>query len=133
VLRPLSLATVAVRAEAIRSRHWAKRLASKIAYGVAAMLVLLAAIFWLHVALWYWLRGAFNHQEAALIIGGGDVVLAAILGGLAARSTPSRIETEAGQVRDTALRDATRMPAIAGAVGSWLSILTPELLRRFRR
>ena len=132
-MRSLSLATVAVRAEAIRSRYRAKRLAFKIVYGMAALLALLVAIFWLHVALWHWLRGTFNHLEAALIIGGGDVLLAAILVSLAARSSPSRIENEARQVRDTAIRDATKMPRMAGAVGPWLPILAPLLLRRFRR
>lgn len=133
MLRPLRLATLAARAEGIRSRHRATRLASKIGYAIGALLVLLAAVFWLHVALWYWLREMFNHQEAALIIGGGDVLIAAILGIVAARSAPSRTEDEARQVRDTALRDATRMPGMAGSLGPWLPILAPLLLRRFRR
>jgi hypothetical protein len=129
-MRSLRLATVAARAEAIRSRHRAKRLASKTAYGVAAMLLLIAAMFWLHVALWHWLRGMFNHQEAALIVGGSDVLVVIILGGLAARSAPSRLENDARQVRDTAVRDATTSGL---AAGSWLPILAPLLLRRFRR
>ena len=131
--RPLRLATLAARAEAIRSRHRAKRLASKIIYGIAALLVILAAVFWLHVALWHWLRGMFSHLEAALIIGGGDVVLAAILGAFAAWSGPSRTENEAREVRDIAIRDATRLPRMAGSLGPWLTILAPLLLRRFRR
>jgi hypothetical protein len=75
----------------------------------------------------------FNHQEAALIIAGGDVVLAAILGGFAARSGPSRTENEAREVRDMAIRDATKMPRMAGSLGQWLPILAPLLLRRFPR
>jgi hypothetical protein len=133
VLRPLSLATAAARAEAIRSRHWAKRHLSKIIYGAAALLVLFAAVFWLQVALWHWLRGTFSRQEAALIIGGGDLLVAAILGGLAARSAPSQVEREAREVRDMAIRDATRMPRMAGTIGPWLPILAPLLLRRFKR
>lgn len=133
MLRPLSLASVAARAEGIRLRHLAKRLAFKIVYATAALLVLLVALFWLHVALWYWLRGFFNHLEAALIIGGGDVLMAAILVGLAVRSAPSRTENEAREVRDIAIRDATRMPRMAGSLGPWLPILAPLLLRRFRR
>jgi hypothetical protein len=133
VLRPLRLAGVVVRAEGIRSRHRAKRLAFRVVYGMAAMLVLLAAICWVHVALWYWLRGSLNHQEAALIIGGGDLLLTAILAGLAARSSPSRLESEAREVRDTAWRDATKVPRMAGSLGPWLPILAPLLLRRFRR
>jgi hypothetical protein len=67
------------------------------------------------------------------MIGGGDLLLGAILGGLAARSAPSRTEHEARQVRDTALREATKIPRMAGAVGPWLPVLAPVLLRRFRR
>jgi hypothetical protein len=133
VLISLRLANVALRAEAIRSRHRAKRVASKAGYAIGALLLFLVAIFWLHVALWHWLRGMFDRQEAALIIGGGDVVLAAILGGFAAWSGPSRTETEAREVRDIAIRDATKFPRMAGSLGPWLSMLGPLLLRRFRR
>jgi hypothetical protein len=77
VFRSLSLASVAARAEAIRLRHQAKRLAFKIVCGMTALLFLLAALFWLHVALWYWLRSRLNHEEAALMIGGGDLLLGA--------------------------------------------------------
>jgi hypothetical protein len=133
VFRPLGLASVAARAEAIRLRQQAKRLAAKIVYGMTALLFLPAALFWLHVAFWYWLRGTLSHEEAALMIGGGDILLGAILGGLAARSAPSRTEHEARQVRDTALREATRIPRMAGAVGPWLPVLAPVFLRRFKR
>jgi uncharacterized membrane protein len=133
VLRPLRLAGVAARAEALRSRHHAKRWASKIVYAIGALLLLLLAIFWLHVALWHWLRGMFNHQEAALIIGGVDVLLTAIFAFLATRSAPRRLENEAREVRDMAIQDATRMPRIAGSLGSLLPIVAPLLLSRFRR
>ena len=133
MLRPLHLATIAARAEAIRLRQRAKRLALKIVYGMAALLALLVAVFWLHVALWDWLRGTFNHQEAALIVGGGDVLVAAILVGLAARSAPSRTENEAREVRDLAIRNATKFPRMAGSLGPWLPMLAPLLPRRFRR
>ena len=123
MLRPLRLASIAARAESLRSRCRAKRVATEIVYAIGALLVLLVAVFWLNVALWYWLRGMFNHEEAALIIGGGDVVLAAILGGFAARSGPSHTEDEAREVRDIAIRDAPKLPRMAGSLGPWLPIL----------
>ena len=60
-----------------------------------------------HLALWYWLRHHFEPPQSALILAGIDVVLAAIMALLAARSTPNKAELEALAVRHRAVEGVT--------------------------
>ncbi len=92
--RALRLAKVAAQAEGLRLRRLAHRTAYRGIYGAVA------AVF-----------------AIALIVALVDIVLAAIFGVLASRSTPDSVELEATRVRDTAraqLTDALTMTALIG-------------------
>ena len=97
--------------------------------GTIAFAFFLGALVFLHIALWYWLRQSWDRPAAALIIGGGELVLAALLGLLAARSSPGRIEAEALAVRRRALESATSGLAFS-ALATQLLPLAIRLMRR---
>ena len=85
----------------------AVRMATRIAFGLVAALFLLGVLIFIHVALWSWLRTsyAFNEVGTAGILGGVDLLIAVILGALAMRSSPSRSEQEALEVRRRAVQN----------------------------
>jgi hypothetical protein len=122
-VRPVRLARIAAEAEGVRLRGLVSRVVTRAVLGVIALLFLLGAIVFVHVAAWYWLRTGFDQTFLAAtgILGGADLILAIILGFLASRSTPSRVEVEALEVRRKAIQ----------AIGSTLSLtqLAIPLLR----
>jgi hypothetical protein len=91
--------------------------------GVIALLFCFGAIVFAHVAAWYWLRTGLDQTFLAAtgILGGVDLLVAIVLGFLASRSSPSRVEVEALEVRRKAIQ----------AIGSTLSLtqLAIPLLR----
>jgi hypothetical protein len=95
----------------------------RIVLGVIALLFCFGAIVFAHVAAWYWLRAALDQTFLAAtgILGGVDLLVAIVLGFLASRSSPSRLEVEALEVRRKAIR----------AIGSTISLtqLAIPLLR----
>ncbi len=105
-MRSFQLLRLAVEAEALRLRHRARRTVSRLAFAGVAVVLLFGAVLFAHVAAWYWLREHLAGQYVGLIFAGVDLLLAAILAALAARSSPSRVELEALQVRQHALEDA---------------------------
>jgi hypothetical protein len=113
-MRPFRLARVAAEAEGVRLRGLASRIVTRAILGVVALLFALGAIVFAHVAAWYWLRTGLDQTflAAAGILGGGDLLVAVILGFAATRSAPSRVELEALDVRRKAIR----------AIGSTLSL-----------
>ena len=123
-MRILRLARVAAEAEGLRLRCAAQRTVTRAVLGAIAFAFFLAALVFLHIALWYWLRQSLDRPAAALIIGGGELVLAAILGLLAAR-----FEAEALAVRRRALESATSGLAIS-ALATQLLPLAIRLMRR---
>jgi hypothetical protein len=132
-MRPFRLARIAAEAEGVRLRGLVSRVVTRAVLAIIALLFVLGAVVFAHVAAWYWLRINLNQTflAAAGILGGGDLLVAVVLGFLASRSTPSRVELEALDVRRKALQ----------AIGSTLSLaqlILPVLritanLRRRRR
>jgi hypothetical protein len=132
-MRPFRLARIAAEAEGVRLRGLISRIVTRAVLAIIALLFVLGAVVFAHVAAWYWLRIGMDQTflAAAGILGGGDLLVAVVLGFLASRSTPSRVELEALDVRRKALR----------AIGSTLSLaqlIIPVLritanLRRRRR
>jgi hypothetical protein len=130
-MRTLRLARVAAEAEGLRLRTMAQRMVTRILVGLVALVFLAGVLVFVHVAIWYWLRLDFgwNQISTAAILGGGDLVIAAVLGLMAARSSPGRIEREALELRRRAWISARSTLAISAA-------LTPALrlgLRYMRR
>lgn len=106
-MRAYRLAHVAVEAEAIRWKSMAIRMATRVAFGLIAALFLLGVLIFVHIAAWSWLRGsfAFSAIGTAGILGGVDLLIAIILGVLAMRSSPSRSEQEALELRRRAVQN----------------------------
>ena len=130
-MRTFRLARIAAEAEALRLRHSARRAALRMVLSLVALGFLLGAAVFCHIAAWFWLRQHWEHSQSALILAGADCVLAIVLGLLAARSTPSRIELEALDVRRRALGSITGSLAFS-ALAMQLTRLAAAFFRRPR-
>src|ERR1700722_3262904 len=106
-MRPLRLARIAAEAEGVRLRHSAQRTVVRVVFAMIALIFLAGTLVFLHIAAWFWLRQSWEHQYAALILAGADLVLALLLAVVAMRSSPDRVELEALAVRQRALEGAT--------------------------
>jgi hypothetical protein len=103
------------------------------ACAIVATGFLLAALMFVHIAVWFWLRLYWDRPYVALIVAGGDVVLAIVLGLVAARSSPSRVELEALAVRRRALENAAGTLAFSAIAMQLLRLLTSLVSRRRSR
>jgi hypothetical protein len=104
-MRPFRLACIAAEAEGVRLRGFVSRIVVRAVLLVVALLFLLGAVVFVHLAAWYWLRTGLNQSFPAAtgILGGADLVVAIILAFAATRSSPSRVELEALEVRRKAI------------------------------
>jgi len=104
MMRSLRLLRLAAEAEGLRWRRTAR------GYGIRAGLAAGAAAFgllllmMLHMAAFAWLTRDQGPVVAALIVAACDLVLAGLLGWLAARDAPDAVSVEAERVRNDALR-----------------------------
>jgi hypothetical protein len=130
-MRPLRLARIAAEAEGVRLRQLARRTVFRAVCGIVALVFLAGALAFCHFAIWFWLRQSFAPPAAALIIAGGDLLLAIVLGVLAARSSPGRVEVEALAVRRRAVESITGSIALT-TLGTQLLGLAIRVLRRRR-
>jgi hypothetical protein len=104
-MRPIRLARIAAEAEGVRLRGMATRIAIRAVFGIVALFFVLGTVVFVHVAAWFELVNGFGLSSvvAAAILGGVDLLIAIILGWLASRSSPSKVEIEAREVRRKAL------------------------------
>jgi hypothetical protein len=104
-MRPFRLACIAAEAEGVRLRGFVSRVVVRAVLMMVALLFLLGAVVFVHLAAWYWLRTGMNQSFPAAtgILGGADLVVAIILAFAATRSSPSRVELEALEVRRKAI------------------------------
>jgi hypothetical protein len=104
-MRAFRLACIAAEAEGVRLRGFVSRIVVRAILLMVALLFLLGAIVFVHLAAWYWLRAGLNQSFPAAtgILGGADLVVAIILAFAATRSSPSRVELEALEVRRKAI------------------------------
>jgi hypothetical protein len=130
-MRSLRLARVAAEAEGLRLRRQARRTAIRVVVGLIGLIFVGWAVALAHVAAWFCLRdGAlWGPTGTAAALCGGDLVIAALLAVIAARSSPGRIEMEALEVRRRALESATGRFALASTLVPALR-LALDLLRR---
>jgi hypothetical protein len=103
-MRLVSLLRLAAQAETLRWKRTGRGVAIQAALGAAAAVFGLMLLVMLHVAALIWLAEGRSGTAAALIIAGVDLVVAALLGWLAARHAEDPIQIEAQRVRDDALR-----------------------------
>ena len=132
-MRPVRLARIAAEAEGVRLRGLATRIATRVVLAVVALLFIIGAIMFAHVAAWYEIRIALDQTFLVTtgIMGGADLLIAIVLALLASRSRPSRVEREALDVRRKAIQ------GISGTL-SVTQMLIPALrllanMRRARR
>ena len=105
-MRPVRLARIAAEAEGVRLKGFVSRVVTRAIFGVVAFLFVVGAIVFGHVAAWFELRTALGQTFLAATgeVGGADLLVAIILGLLASRSSPSRVEREALDVRRKAVQ-----------------------------
>lgn len=131
MLRPLRLARIAAEAEGLRLRYIARRTAIRAVMGLIAVVFLGGALAFFHIAFWFWLRRHFESPATSLIVAGADLLITLLFGLLAARSSPSRLEREALDVRRRALENATSTLAYSTLAAQALRLGT-RLVRRAR-
>ena len=131
-MRTLRLARIAAEAEGLRLRHHAQRTVVRAVLGITALGFLTAAVVFAHIAIWCWLQTFWERQNVALTLAAGDLVLALLLGLLAARSSPGRVEREATAVRRRALEAASATVAATTLAAQSLRVIG-NLLSRSRR
>lgn len=134
-MRPLRLARIAAEAEGLRLRAMLTRVASRVILGCVALLFVMGAVVFAHVAAWYELRIGLGqtYLAAAGILGGGDLLLALILGFFASRSSPSRAELEAVEVRRKAIEGLGSAFTISQMALPVLRLVSGSRRRRGRR
>ncbi len=116
MIRPLRLARIAAEAEGLRLRQMARRRVVQVVIGAVAVVFVICALAVAHFAGWLALVKVIpDPLYAALILLAIDVVIAGILGFLASRSSPNRVEQEAIRVRDQAKQQLAITTATAGA------------------
>jgi hypothetical protein len=106
-VRSFNLLRVAAEAELLRLRAMLVRQGRRAAFGAVAVIFVLGVLILGEVAGWQVLHLYVAPISATLILLGINLAIAAIFGGLAARSTPGHIEREALRVRRQAV-DAAR-------------------------
>lgn len=131
-MRSANLLKIAAEAEVLRLRALIKRQVRRGTYGTIAATFAVAVLTLAEVAAWQGLRLKVEAIPATLILLGINLLIAAVFGLLAARSTPSRTEQEALRVRRQALDAARGSLAFATLVPTATHLLTARR-RYFRR
>jgi hypothetical protein len=114
VVRSVSLLKIAAEAELLRYRCMAVRQGRRAAFGAIALVFVLAVLVLGEVAAWFALR--FAAIPTTLVLLGINLMIAVTFGLLAMRSSPSRAEREALQVRQQSLDPARGALSFAALV-----------------
>src|ERR1700753_2138310 len=114
-MRPIRLARIAAGAEGLRLRGLVTRILTRVIFAVVALFFILSALAFAHVAAWYEIRTALNQTYLVTtgIMGGAVLLIAIILRVRASRSSPSRVEVEAREVRRKALEGLSSALSLA--------------------
>jgi len=115
-VRSINLLKLAFDAELLRLRAMMARQGRRAAFAVVALLFALVVLALAEATGWLALRHGVESIPATLILLGVNLVIAAIFGVLAARSSPDHTEQEALQVRRQALDGARGALAFTAAV-----------------
>lgn len=110
----------------------ATRIATRVVFAVIALFFVIGALVFAHVAAWYELRTALDQSFliTTAILGGTDLLVAFILLFLASRSSPSRVETEALEVRRKAIEGLSNALSVTAMLLPLLRIATSFRRRR---
>lgn len=127
-MRSINLLKVALDAELLRLRTMMARQGRRAAFGVIALIFALVVLALAEVTGWLALRHQVASIPATLILLGINLVIAAVFGLLAARSSPGHTEQEALRLRRQALDAARGSLAFTAAIP-----FATDLLRGRRR
>jgi hypothetical protein len=125
-VRSINLLKIAAEAERLRLRALLARQARRAAFGMVALVFILAVLALAEVAGWIVLRSYLEALAATLVLLGVNLVIAIVFGFFAVWSSPSHVEREALRVRQQSL-DAARgalpfvaaVPATTTALRIW--------------
>jgi hypothetical protein len=133
-MRAYRLLQVALQAEMLRWRSMAARMAMRAAFAGVALLFLVGALTFAHIAGWVWLRASqgFNEYATSGILAGVDLLVAVVFLLLASRSGPGVTEREAIEIRRRAVHSIGSALSLGQMVVSILR-LANNLMRRARR
>ena len=123
VVRSINLLKLALDAEMLRLRAMAARQGRRAAFGSIALIFALAVLALAEIAGWQGLRLRVEAIPTTLILLGSNLVIAAVFGLLAARSSPGHAELEALRVRRQALDAARGSLFITAAVPAATALL----------
>jgi len=115
-MRTTNLVKVAAQAEMLRIQHMLKRQGVRAALGLAALVFVIGALVLANVIGWQVARLYVEPVYASLIMLGVNLLIAMIFGFLAARSSPSRQENDALEIRQRALREARGSLALSAVI-----------------
>ena len=115
-MRSVNLLKIALEAELLRLRALFARQGRRVAFAFGALVFALAVLGLGELAGWQSLRLGVEPIPATLILLGINLVIAAIFGLLAARSSPGHTEQEALRVRRQALDAARGSLAFTAAI-----------------
>jgi hypothetical protein len=132
-VRSVNLLKVAFDAEVLRMRAMMARQGRRVAFAFIALIFALAVLALAEVTGWLALRLRFEPIPVTLILLGVNLVIAAVFGVLAARSSPGHMEQEALRVRRQALDAARGTLALAAAVPAMTRLLGDGSNRSGRR
>lgn len=119
-MRLIRLLRIAAQAEALRWKRLGRGYVIQAALAAVAAVFALMLLLMLHVAALVWLSDMLSGVWAALIVAFVDLVIAALLGVLAARRAEDPLAVEAERVRDDALRQVGDQTARAAMLAPLL-------------
>jgi hypothetical protein len=123
IVRSINLLKLALDAEILRLRAMVARQSRRAAFGSIALIFALAVLTLAEIAGWQGLRLRVEAIPTTLILLGINLVVAAVFGVLAARSSPGHAEQEALQVRQQALGAARGSLLLTAAVPAATTLL----------
>lgn len=133
-MRPVHLAQIAAQAEALRLRRRLSRVGMQIVFAIIALPFLIVTLVFLELAFWKFVARHFQPEAAALIVAGGNLLVALLMLGLAMmRGSEDRISLEALEVRRRALDSAQRSVSYAALIAPITGFLLSQLRRPRRR
>lgn len=138
-MRAGNLAKVAAEAEILRLKHMLRRQGLRAAFGLVALVFLLAVLVFVNIVIWQVLRMYLSPIYSTLVLLGINLLLAIIFGMFAMRSSPGQTESEALAIRQRALAEARTSLALgaflagAGTFFRWRRTGTRGLLFGQRR
>jgi hypothetical protein len=135
MMRPVRLVRIAADAEVLRWQGFASRTATRVVCALIALIFVVGALAIAHFMAWYALRvdAGLQFYWAALILAGVDLLVAVVLLLVALRSTPSRVEREALEVRQRAIAGLSSTLSIAQMALPLLSVANAARRRGVRR